>query len=91
MFKHSLLLTFRNFVKFKNSFFINLIGLSTGLACALMIYLWVNDELNFDRFHEKDSRLFQVMERQPLADDILIKDMINPVKNLRTEKPSIIY
>ncbi len=40
---------------------INLIGLSTGLACALLIYLWVNDELSVDKFHEKDSQLFQVV------------------------------
>src|SRR4028118_1885299 len=61
MFKHTLLLAYRSFRRFKSTFFINLIGLSTGLACALAIYLWVNDELAFDKFHEKDSRLFQVM------------------------------
>jgi ABC-type antimicrobial peptide transport system permease subunit len=33
-----------------------------GIACALMIYLWVEDELSFDKFHEKGSRLFQVMQ-----------------------------
>jgi len=63
MLKHNLLIIFRNFKRNKSSFFINLIGLSTGLACALLIYLWVNDELNFDRFHEKNSRLFQVMQQ----------------------------
>ncbi len=61
MFKHSLLLIYRNLLRFKSTFFINLIGLSTGLACALLIYLWVNDELQIDKFHEKDSQLFQVM------------------------------
>lgn len=61
MFKHSLLLTYRHFIRFKSSFFINLIGLSTGLACVLMIYLWVSDELRVDKFHEHDKRLFQAM------------------------------
>lgn len=70
MIKHSLLLIYRNFLRFKSSFFINLIGLSTGLACALLIYLWVNDELEVDKFHEKDSRLFQVMENVPHAEGI---------------------
>ncbi|MCG8311407.1 MAG: ABC transporter permease [Cytophagales bacterium] len=61
MFQHTLLISFRSFKRYKGSFLINLIGLSTGLACALLIYLWVNDELSVDKFHENDSRLFQAM------------------------------
>jgi putative ABC transport system permease protein len=73
MLQHNLLLIFRNFKRFKSTFFINLIGLSTGLACTLLIYLWVNDELNVDKFHEKDNRLFQVMENAKEADGIKTK------------------
>ncbi len=61
MFRHTLLLAYRSFRHFKSTFFINLMGLSTGLAGALLIYLWVSDELSVDKFHEKDSRLYQVM------------------------------
>lgn len=71
MFKHNLLLAFRNFKRYKSSFFINLTGLSTGLACAMLIYLWVNDELSINKFHEKDSRLFQVMEHQQYAENVM--------------------
>ena len=60
MFKHQLLLIYRNILRDKATFFINLIGLSTGLASSLLIYLWVNDELSVDKFHEKDSQLYQV-------------------------------
>ena len=62
MFRHNLLITFRNYLRYKSSFFINLVGLSTGLACTLLIYLWVNDELQVDKFHHNDDQLFQVME-----------------------------
>ena len=61
MLYHNLLLIYRNIKRFKHSFFINLIGLSSGLACTLLIYLWVNDELSVDHFHKNDQRLFQVM------------------------------
>ena len=61
MFKHNLLIIYRNLKRHKSTFFINLIGLSCGLACVLMIYLWVNDELSFDKYHANDSRLYQVM------------------------------
>ncbi|MEM1136118.1 MAG: ABC transporter permease, partial [Bacteroidota bacterium] len=71
MFKHYLLLALRNFKRFKNSLFINLTGLSTGLACTMLIFLWVNDELNMDSFHKKDARLYQVMEHQKYSDEIM--------------------
>lgn len=74
MFQHHLLLLYRNLKKYKSSFFINLIGLSAGLTCALLIYLWVNDELQVDKFHQKSERLFQVMENQTTADAILTGD-----------------
>ena len=62
MFRHNLMLIYRSFKRFKSTFLINLIGLSTGLASVLLIYLWVDDELHVDKFHEKDSRIFNVME-----------------------------
>ncbi|ELR72276.1 putative transporter permease protein [Fulvivirga imtechensis AK7] len=52
---------FRSIKRSRISFIINLIGLSSGLACTLLIYLWVRDEMLVDKFHENDSRLYQVM------------------------------
>ncbi len=74
MFRHNLLLTYRSFKRYRTTFFINLVGLSTGLACALFIYLWVNDELNIDKFHKKDRQLFQVMENHQMTGGILTYD-----------------
>src|SRR6218665_3975884 len=62
MTRHNLLITLRSFKRYKTSFIITLVGLSPGLACALIIYLWVNDELTVDHHHEKDARLYQVMQ-----------------------------
>lgn len=59
---HSFKVSFRNFKKYKSSFLINLLGLSTGLACVLFIFLWVQDELAMDKFHTKGDRLYQLME-----------------------------
>jgi len=71
MFKLNFLLAIRSLKKHKISFLINLIGLTTGLACFMLIYLWVDDEIKMDKFHEKDTRLFQVMEHQQYADNIM--------------------
>lgn len=62
MIRHNILLIYRNSKRFRSSFLINLLGLSTGLACTLLIYLWVSNELSFDKFHENDRRLFQLMQ-----------------------------
>ncbi|MEM9831584.1 MAG: ABC transporter permease [Bacteroidota bacterium] len=62
MLRHNFLIAFRNFQRYRSTFFINLIGLSSGLACALLIFLWVYDELSMDRFHVHSDRLYQVME-----------------------------
>jgi len=70
MFRHNFLLTYRNFLRYKSSFLINLTGLSTGLACTFLIYLWVSDELTVDKFNTKDNRLFRAMEHRVRATGI---------------------
>lgn len=62
MLKHNIVLFFRNIQKNKSTFLINIIGLSTGLACVLLICLWVNDELKVDGFHENEGLLYRVIE-----------------------------
>lgn len=62
MLRHNLLISYRNFLRYKSSFFINLVGLSTGLACTLLIFLWVNDEMNVDQLHKNRAQLYQVLE-----------------------------
>ncbi len=71
MLNHHLVLLYRNFIRSKGYFLINLIGLATGLACTLMIYLWVVDEVSKNKFHQKIDRLYQVMEHQQYADEIM--------------------
>ncbi|MEP6594459.1 MAG: ABC transporter permease [Ginsengibacter sp.] len=64
MFKNYLKTAFRNLWKNKAFSFINIMGLALGLACSLLIMLWVNDEYKVDTFHKNGSRLYSVIERQ---------------------------
>lgn len=93
MLRHNFLLIYRNFKRFKSTFFINLIGLSTGLACALLIFLWVNDELHVDKFHEKDSQLFQVMEHVDQASGMITRQTTAgpTAEALANEMPEVEY
>jgi putative ABC transport system permease protein len=70
MLKHSFLLIYRNYQRSKISFLINIIGLSTGLACAILIYLWVADELRTDQFNNKDGEIYQVLRNEPIKNGI---------------------
>ena len=93
MFLHNLKLTFRNFKRNKTSFLINLIGLSTGLACALMIYLWVTDEVSMDKFHENDAQLYHIRGNLELSFDVLTLDHTpTPIlEQLKTEMPEVVH
>ncbi|NVK32987.1 MAG: ABC transporter permease [Rhodobacteraceae bacterium] len=62
MFLHNITLAFRGFRKYWGSFLINLLGLSTGLTCFILISLWVRDELQVDRFLKEGDRVFQVLQ-----------------------------
>jgi len=64
MFRNYLKTAWRSLLKDRQSTILNLIGLSTGLACTLLIYLWVSDEFSFDRWHGRDDELYQLMEKR---------------------------
>jgi putative ABC transport system permease protein len=61
MLRHNLTVSFRGFARHKTTFVINVIGLSSGLMCVLLIGLWVGSERSVDQFHKQGSRLYQVM------------------------------
>ena len=60
MFKSYLKIALRNLQSHKGHSFINIIGLAIGMACCILILLWVQDELSSDRFHEKTKHLYRV-------------------------------
>lgn len=64
MFKTNLKIAWRNLLKDKQFTFLNVLGLSAGLACALLIFLWVNDELSYDKFFSNDARIYKLFEQR---------------------------
>ncbi len=64
MFANYLRTAWRNLVKHKVFSVINIAGLAVGMACCILIFLWVKDELSFDRFHPNYDRLYLVAERR---------------------------
>lgn len=55
MIAKNLLLAFRHILRYRSYSFLNIIGLAIGMACAMLIILWVNNEENMDKFHVKSK------------------------------------
>src|SRR4249919_1323139 len=64
MFKNYLKIAWRNLGKNKVSSFINIGGLAVGMAVAMLIGLWIYDELSFDKYHKNYNHIAQVMQHQ---------------------------
>jgi putative ABC transport system permease protein len=60
MFKNYLKIALRVIKRHKGYSFINITGLATGIACCLLILIWIRHELSYDRFHEKGEQIFKV-------------------------------
>lgn len=60
-------ITLRNLHRNLTYSFINIFGLSIGIACSILILLWIGDEFKYDRFHERSDRLYKVMMNQTFS------------------------
>ncbi len=60
MFENYIKTALRNFLKHKGFSFINIFGLAIGVACCLLIVLFVLDEVSYDQYHEKADQIYRV-------------------------------
>ena len=60
MFKNYFIVALRNLLRNKIYAFINIAGLSIGLACAMLIILYVKDEVSYDRFHANVGNIYRI-------------------------------
>jgi putative ABC transport system permease protein len=65
MLKNFFKTAYRNILKYKSYSLINFIGLTCGIALALLILVYVRSELSYDRFHEKADRLYRLRYSAP--------------------------
>src|ERR1700759_1576328 len=70
MIRNYLKIAWRNLLKSKAHSFINITGLSVGMAVALLIGLWIWDELSFDKNFEHYDRIVRVMQHQTTNGDV---------------------
>ena len=61
MLKNYLKIAYRSLIRHKGYTMINLLGLAVGMACCLLIALYVQDELSYDTYHENAHRTYRVL------------------------------
>ncbi len=90
MLRNYLTVPWRNIKRHKAFSLINIVGLAIGIACCILILLWIQDELSWDRFHKNAKNIYRVSQKQydghltpvtplPLAD--YLKTEFPEVKN----------
>jgi putative ABC transport system permease protein len=60
MIKNYLKVAFRSIFRNKLTAFINIAGLALAMACALLIYLFISDEISYEKYHAKADRIYRV-------------------------------
>jgi putative ABC transport system permease protein len=78
MFRNYFKAAFRNLTKKKGLSFINFFGLATGIACSLLIILFVTDELSYDRFNANPDRIYRVVKDFVNDDGSRLPDATTP-------------
>ena len=91
MIKNYLVLAFRNLVKDKFYSLINILGLTIGVTCGMLLFLYVSDELSYDRYHQKASRIYRIVSYIREPDKINKWTSTQPplVKTLKQDYPFV--
>jgi putative ABC transport system permease protein len=84
MFKNYMKIALRSLKKYKGYSFINISGLAIGMAVCMLIFLWVLNELSYDKFHEKADRIFR------LTMDIEVGSMLHTPVSLTAAGPALV-
>src|SRR5215217_5551046 len=78
MFSNYIKSAFRNMWKNKGFSFINIFGLAGGIACSLLIFLFIRDEKSYDRFHKDPDQIYRVVKDFVNDDGSKLPDATTP-------------
>jgi putative ABC transport system permease protein len=82
----------RNIIRDKGYSFINIAGLAIGLACCIVILLWVQDELSYDRFHQNARHLYRLNTRDSRnPDQIIVSSSFALAPRLKALYPEVVH
>lgn len=77
---------YRNLMRNKGFSFINIMGLAIGMVAAMLIILWIQDELQFDEFHKNKDRIYEVWNRVPMEGKVQCWNAVSALTARALEK-----
>lgn len=91
MFRHYLRIALRILIKYKAYTFINIVGLAIGITCSMLILMWVQDELSYDRFHTNAKELHRIL-LDPLGAATIHEAVSPPIlaRKMKDEIPEVV-
>ena len=91
MIKNFLKIAWRNLFRNKGFSITNILGLTIGMTCTIFILLWVQDELNYDKFHTNYNSIYQIMANRDFNNQVFTdENMVMPLaKTLQEKLPQI--
>ena len=92
MYRHHVKIAWRSMLTNKLSSLINCLGLALSMFCAILIVLWINDELSYENFWPDSDRIYRIVQEVSLDDGTLFKATTAPAplpEHLKALYPSI--
>ncbi|RYF92835.1 MAG: ABC transporter permease, partial [Chitinophagaceae bacterium] len=92
MIKNYFKIAWRNLRRNKGFSITNILGLTIGITCTILIALWVNDEVNYDKFHKHYDNIYQVMANRDFKNQMFTdQNMVLPLADaLQGSTPQLI-
>ena len=87
MFKSYFKIAFRNLIRHKVFSLINIVGLAVGMGSAILLFLWITDELSYDRFHKNAESIYLVYQGDTHGSIAVTSKLLGPA--LKQEVPEV--
>ncbi|MBX2966011.1 MAG: ABC transporter permease [Cyclobacteriaceae bacterium] len=79
MLRNYIIVSIRNILKHKFFSLVNITGLVIGMTCCLLIFMYIKDELSFDRFHQQSDNIYRVKLHGRIGGQEMLTLASNPV------------
>ena len=93
MFENYIKVAWRNLFRNKGFSLTNILGLTIGMTCTMLILLWVRDELGYDKFHSNYNNIYQVIANRDFKNQMMTdRNMVLPLaSSLEAKYPQVKY
>ena len=89
MLKNYFKIAIRNIVKYKLYSFINIVGLAVSIAICLLIFLFISDELSYDKFYPNSDRIYKVIRETGKGNELQGNTPLPLCEALKTDFPGL--